>query len=143
MTADTGSNDLRMIHCPVSNGRPGCREALMTVITQVRGINVICTFTTGLNTIMAGNTAIGRQRCMVNRSGYPLLCTMTHIALFAGGDVSRTFTSSNQIIVTAGTNPDYLIVVYGTVGNRCPWCWVHCMAGVAVIGGINVIGTFT
>ncbi len=68
---------------------------------------------------------------------------MTGVAHISGINVVRSFTGGDRTIMATGTGSNHLRMIHRPRLYRCPGCWEYCMAGVALIRAIDVVGTLT
>ena len=116
VATDTGTHHLRMIHTGRRNRHPCGREFLVAGFTQVTGIDVRRTFTTGSDTVMTAGAITGKRR-VIHAGRQPGGYAMTDIALFNCRNVSCALACCNNIVMTATAIADDFVMVDG--------CWDH------------------
>ena len=135
VTTDTCANNLIMINQWI-NWRPDL--GFMASLTSVRGINMRCTFTCRLNTIMTTDTRLSGNLTMIKFSIQPISGEMANIARFTGLNMGRTLARCGFAVVTTDTSTDNLVVVnnfyWHPLGGRG-------MTGITQIAGCNVLST--
>lgn len=86
--------------------------------------------------------AVTRETAMVHHRGQPRGRGMAGITFGRSNDVVGRLTGRNYIVVTAGANTQYFLVVNTQCGRR-ERCRSRRVAGIANIRGINVRSGFT
>lgn len=83
----------------------------------------------------------GTARAAIRRN--PGVCAMAKVTFRGSRNMSGTFTGSNNVIVTAGTDTNNFIVIHCGRCNRRPGSRERLMTGITDIGTVNMGGTFT
>lgn len=114
----------------------------MAGITEIRGGNMRRALATGGNTIMADRTVI-YEVGVVHVGGNPCRGGMAVIALLRCHNVRRRFTTGRHIVMATGTGADNLGVIYRAGCDRRPRRYSCVVAGITLIGSIDMVGRFT
>lgn len=99
-------------------------------------------FASGLYAIMTGSTRLSCHRRVIEVY-QPTASGMTHITCLCGSDMIRAFATRNHTIVTAFTGTNRLCMIRGTRRQGRPGLRWYTMTGLAAIGGVNMIQSFT
>ena len=113
----------------------------MTQMTLLGGVDVGGTLAAGGYTIVATDAVIDKRRVINNRWN-PRADGMTGIALFRGRYMARALPRCYYVIVTTAANANNFSVVNICIGHGYPRCGSRLMAGIASIGGVNVVSAF-
>jgi len=115
----------------------------VTDVTFIGGRNVGRSFTGG-NYIIVTTGAHTQNFRMVhttlrNRRPWRGCWRMAGFTYIGGINVIGTFSRSDHTIMTTETGTNNLSMIHRTIGYRRPWRGTRLMAGIAVIGSINVV----
>ena len=128
-----------MIYGSGCDRRPAGGKFFVAGITHTTAGDMTCIFTAGKYSIVTTN-AVVHKRGVIYSCRYPLLRIMTIVTFLCGGNMGWAFTRSCHVVVTAGTNTQYFIVIYDA--DRSPGYWRCLVTGFAHIGGANMVGSF-
>ena len=142
MTADTGANNLRVIHSRWLYRCPGGREHGMTAITGIGRVDMRIALTAGRCSIVAIDAVVGKTG-VVNSGRQPGAYRMTGIAFFCCTDVVSILTGRDRAVMTARASTNDFVVIHAGRCNGLPRCGSRCMAGCAIVAAIDVRRTFT
>lgn len=140
VTTDTATDNLRMIHRSCGHGHPVSRESLMACITKIRGIDVARAFTRRVNTIVTGDTAIGRKIGVIDRCRQPACHNMAQTTVFVRLHMIRILARGLHAVVAIHALSRCFVVIEID-------CWnsptIDVVARFTQIRGGEMTGTFT
>ena len=142
VVADTaGCGHLSVIDTIISHREPGRRKFVVAHLTLIAGGHMGWAFTAGDNGVVTTDAIID-DRCMIHSRWQPLGGAVARAAIVDRRYVVVVLATGDNAIVTTFTSATHLGVIHGAVRHRRPRQRAALVAGLAIVGSIDVTPRF-